>query len=70
MTKCIPKKVNNHSILCVCNHAYCDKFLPLRELPYGEYLWVTSTRSGLRFQKQSGQLTENKGTEGNKPIIK
>lgn len=59
MTKCNEKTLNNSTnIMCACNKTYCDKFLPIRRVPKGQYLWFSSTKSGLRFNKKIGEFTK------------
>lgn len=58
MTDCMPRNFNEGGIVCVCNKTYCDKMLPIRELPTGKFSWYKSSYDGYRFNRVDGQLSQ------------
>lgn len=56
---CRARKTNSSSIVCVCDSTYCDTLPTLEEITEGTYQLFTSSYDGLRFQKETGQFSED-----------
>lgn len=52
---CALRKYPN-GYVCVCNTTYCDELIIERPTTKGEYILITSSASGARFQSQRGQF--------------
>ena len=50
--KCNLRSLSFEHKVCVCNSLYCDTIPSVDPLPLGKYVVVTTTREGLRFDKQ------------------
>lgn len=49
---CVPRRFKSSSVVCVCNATYCDG-IPEIEAREGVFVVYTSSRDGLRFQRNS-----------------
>lgn len=58
--KCNPRDYNNDGTVCVCNKDYCDNFPPIEEVPPNKYLFYTSNKDGLRFEKYEKEFDKKR----------
>lgn len=65
--KCIPKKFEYDSIVCVCNATYCDS-TPHETLENGHFQWYISSKSGHRLNYVSKAFSR-KGTQNGTVLI-
>ncbi|XP_059139427.1 lysosomal acid glucosylceramidase-like [Physella acuta] len=49
---CAPLYIRPQYMVCVCNSTYCDTAPSAEKVPKGQFLVITTSQSGLRFQKQ------------------
>ncbi|KAK5985803.1 Glucosylceramidase [Trichostrongylus colubriformis] len=49
---------SDKNIVCVCNSTYCDDIEPIRDIPYGNAVFYTSSLSGKRFERSSTLISE------------
>lgn len=49
---CVLKTVKPGSLVCVCNSSYCDTAPTVAKLTKGQYVIITSTQSGKRFNTE------------------
>ncbi|XP_002122773.2 lysosomal acid glucosylceramidase-like [Ciona intestinalis] len=50
---CASRMCNSDSVVCVCNSTYCDTISEVLLIPSGQAITYTSSKSGLRFAKQT-----------------
>ena len=62
-TKCVPKKYDQDSVVCVCNSTYCDTLDDEGIIQPGTFLAYYSSLSGLRLERHVGKI-ENSSKSG------
>lgn len=61
---CAPLYIRPQYMVCVCNSTYCDTVPSAETVPKGQFLAITTSQSGLRFNKQILQSTSVPKTNG------
>ncbi|XP_046398441.1 lysosomal acid glucosylceramidase-like [Ischnura elegans] len=54
---CAPRDYGRGSVVCVCNATYCDALKTEDRLPAGQFALYSTSKGGLRFQRNSGQFS-------------
>ena len=49
--RCVPRKYDQDSVVCVCNSTYCDTIESEENIQPGTFISYVSTLGGLRFEK-------------------
>ncbi|XP_044265543.1 lysosomal acid glucosylceramidase-like [Tribolium madens] len=56
---CLSRDYGNGGTVCVCNSEHCDTFPKLEKTEQGHFQVYTSNKDGQRFQKESGEFSQN-----------
>lgn len=55
--ECLVREYGQDRKVCVCNKNHCDTIDPLRKIQQGQFVKYTSSKNGLRFDKETGHFT-------------
>ncbi|CAG5135396.1 unnamed protein product, partial [Candidula unifasciata] len=60
---CAAVTVSDGHVICVCNSTYCDTVPSADRLPKGQFVVITSTKDGQRFNTKVSQASSNTTTD-------